>query len=406
MRDRGDFRIEERLIADTLSEYMDRVDTGRDLWPDIRDRLSQRRRTRAPSFVKLVAAAAVVALIAALAIVRPWSLSEDAMSPFAAVAHAYDGLYELETVRYRVDGTNVGGEQFVELHQVDMVKRIEYWVFDIVTGPAFGAVGGARRQEFVRIGGYRYIRRSPEVAEPFASEQRVSELTSGGWSLFPDPMRHPKEGHPWAPFGKLGGLPWSSEGAEESFDKVELVGNAEVDGQPVIHYRASRRSAPKDESDLHPMLHHWEDGKRVETVYRGVEDSLATIDTVDFWVTPDGGMLIKADWTHNERGPALPEDYRERDWCQGLGEFNVPEYGFRVWDDEDNIPGIVIGDPTMDLDTHDLGEVVCWNEKRTEGRMLWGRNLPEITGEDFWVRWVYTFTAFNKPLELPDDLPE
>ena len=85
--------MDERLISDTLSEFIDRVDTGRNLWPGIRDRLSRRRRAGVPVLVKLVAAAAVVALIAMLAIARPWSLSEDAMSPFAAVAHAYEGLY-------------------------------------------------------------------------------------------------------------------------------------------------------------------------------------------------------------------------------------------------------------------------------------------------------------------------
>ena len=254
MGGRGDPQIDERLISDTLNGYMNRVDAGRDLWPDIRDRLSQRRRARVPVFVKLVAAAAAVSLIALLAIARPWSLSEDAMSTFAAVAHAYDGLHESETVRYRVDGTNISGQEFVQRHQVDMVNRIDYSVLQIVTGPR--AVGGARRQEFVRIGGYHYIRRSPEIAEPFASEQRGSESSSGGWSLFPDAMRHPKDGHPWVPFGKLGGIPWSREGAEESFDKVELAGNAEVDGQPVIHYRASRRSGPEDRSDLPPRVHY------------------------------------------------------------------------------------------------------------------------------------------------------
>ncbi len=406
MRRRSAPQIEERLISDTLSEYMDRVDTGRDLWPEIRVRLSQPRRARVPVLVKLVVAAAVlVALTAMLSIAQPWSPAQDSMTAFAAVNHAYERLFELETVRYRVDGTNSGGQEFVELHQVDMVNRIEYWVLQIVTGPPPGAGGGAPRQEFIRIDGFHYINRPPTAAEPLASEQPSSESSPGGWSLFPDPIGHPEEGHPWAPFGQLGGIPWSSEGAEEAFDKVDLVGNAEVDGQPVIHYRASRRSGLKDVSNLRPMVLTM-DGKRVEAVHRGVEDHLKTIDTVDFWVTPDGGMLIEVDWTHTERGPELPDDYRERDWCQGLGEFSEPEYGFRLWDDEENVPGVVVGDPTMSLNTHELGQVICWNEDETEGRMPWGRNLPEIAGEDFWVRWVYTFTAFNEPLDLPKDLPE
>ena len=128
MHDRAHFQIEERLITDTLSEYMDSVDTRRDLWPGIHDRLSQPRRTRIPVLARLAVVGAVVSLVAMLAIVRPWSLSDYYMSPFAAVAHAYEGLYELETVRYRVDGTNSSGQEFVELHQVDMVNRIEYWL--------------------------------------------------------------------------------------------------------------------------------------------------------------------------------------------------------------------------------------------------------------------------------------
>ena len=399
-------QIEERLISDTLGEYLDRVDTGRNLWPGIRDRVSQPRRAGIPVPVKLVTAAAVVvALIAALPIARSTFLSEDSMTAFAAVNHAYQRLFDLKTVRYRVDGTNSGGEEFVELPQVDMVNRIEYWVLQSVTGPPPAPGGGHSRQEFIRIDGYHYIHRSPTVAEPHASEQRGSESSPAGWLLFPDPSRHPKEGHPWAPFDQLGGLPWTSEGAEDAFDRVELVGDVELDGQPVIHYRASRKSAPKDESNLRPMVLNM-DGKRVEAVHRGGEDYLRTIDTVDVWVTPDGGMLIKVDWTHIERGPELPGDYRERDWCQGLGEFSEPEFAFRVWDSEENVPGVVVGDPTMSLDTHELGQVICWNEEETEGRMPWGRNLPEISGEVFWVRWVYTFTAFNEPLDLPDDLPE
>jgi hypothetical protein len=44
MQRQGDFQIEGRPIGDALSEYMDRVDTTRDLWHGIRDGLSQRRR--------------------------------------------------------------------------------------------------------------------------------------------------------------------------------------------------------------------------------------------------------------------------------------------------------------------------------------------------------------------------
>ena len=405
MQNRGDSLIDERLIQDSLTEHIDRVDAERDLWPGIRDRLNQRRRTGFPVYARVVAATAIVSLLALLVVVRPWSLFDDSVTPFAAVAHAYEGLFELETVRYRIDGTNSSGQEFEELHQVDMVNRIEYSVSRTELPSGFGTVaGGTLRQEFLKITGKLYVRHGATVVPDFGPNAQVSESSDPGWGLFPDAMRHPKEGYPWAPFGKFGGLPWSRESAEGSFDKVELVGDTEVDGQPAVHYRVSRSSAPKDESDLHIVV-NYEFGKRVENVHRGVGDYLRSIDTVDLWVTKDNNRLIKADWMHIERGPPLPADYKERDWCEGLGEFNKPEYTFRVTDSQGN-RSYYTGAPGMSLDTHDLAEAICWNRDETEGRKVWGRNIPEQTGEDFWVRWVYTFTAFNEPLDLPEDLPE
>ena len=405
MRNRGDSQIDERLIQDALTERIDRVDTTRDLWPGIRDRLNQRRQPKFPLYARVVAATVTVAVIALLVIVRPWSLFDDSMTPFAAVAHAYEGLLELETVLYRIDGTNSSGQEFEELHQVDMINRIEHSVMrtdlSSLPGPAIGVPSS---QEFLKINGKHYIRLPGTTVEDFGPEVQTYESSEAGWGLFPDAMTHPKEGYPWAPFGKFGGLPWSRENAEESFDTVELVGDTVVDGQPAIHYRASRSSAPKDESDLHTIVYYMF-GKRVENVHRGVEDYLTTIDTVDIWVTSEGNRLIKADWMHIERGPPLPEDYKERDWCEGLGEFNEPEYTFRVTDSQGN-RSYYTGDPGMSRETHDLAEVICWNAEETEGRKVWGRSIPEHTGEDFWVRWVYTFTAFNEPLDLPEDLPE
>ena len=60
-------------------------------------------------------------------------------------------------------------------------------------------------------------------------------------TLFPNTMSHPEGGI------SLGTVWKSSEGflgvvrdAEDSFDKVEVIGDAELDGQPAVHYRASR----------------------------------------------------------------------------------------------------------------------------------------------------------------------
>ena len=39
MQNQGDSLIDERLIQDSLTDHIDRVDATRDLWPVIRDRL-------------------------------------------------------------------------------------------------------------------------------------------------------------------------------------------------------------------------------------------------------------------------------------------------------------------------------------------------------------------------------
>ena len=47
----------------------------------------------------------------------------------------------------------------------------------------------------------------------------------------------------------------------------------------------------------HPIVSYM-DGKRLETVHRGVDDYVVTMDTVDLYVTRDGVRLIKAEWMH------------------------------------------------------------------------------------------------------------
>ena len=69
--------------------------------------------------------------------------------------------------------------------------------------------------------------------------------------------------------------------------------------------------------------------KSAETVHRGTDDYAVYTDTVDLWVTPDGGRLIKADWTQIEQAPSPPSDFDERDWCDGLGEFIDAQYNYR-----------------------------------------------------------------------------
>ena len=379
MRNQGDYWIEERLVGDVLSDYMDRVDATRDLWPGIRDRLVKRRRTGFPVFARVMVAAAFVSVLVVLFIVRPWSTSNDSMSPFTAVAHAYDGLVSLETVRYRVDGTDSLGQRYVSLHQVDMVDRIHYWSMWGGADPSDDTPSG----ESIIVDGNAYDRdRTGDREWIFARETRG-----------------------WAPFGDFGGLPWRLGDVEDRFDRVELVGDIEIDGRPAAQYRASRRVEPTRKSGYAVVEYETESGepRKAETVHRGADDYAVYIDTIDLWVTPDDGRLIKVDWTLVEQAPSPPADFDERDWCHGLGEFvdaqntyrptSGPRDQFRTFD------------TPPDSDAFELAKVVCWNDGRTEGRVVWGRSLAEQTGQDFWIRWVYTFTGFNEPLELPDDLP-
>ena len=382
MQRQGDFQIEGRLIGDALSEYMDRVDTTRDLWPGIRDRLSQRRRTRFPVFAKTLAATAIVALLALLAIVRPWSLFDDSMSPFAAVAHAYDGLLELETIRYRVDGIDSSGYQFIRNHQIDSVNRIHYNAMQVDTDPA----GNPLVIEWIIVGGREYKR---------------DWLSGGEWAFSSEPGD-------WASIGDLVGLPWNLAGAQDRFDQVEVMENVEINGRPAVHYRASKRARPTGAPGNSVV--EWdaksEQVKGAETVHRGTSDYASYVDTVDLWITPDDGRLVKADWTQFEQAPSPPHDLDERDWCKGLGEFVEAQYDYRLNSGPPNEVHIKSFDAPTDSDAYELAKVICWNGDRTEGRVVWGRSRAEVLGEDSWVRWVYTFTAFNEPLDLPEDMPE
>ena len=382
MLHRGDYQIEERLIGDALSEYMDRVNATREIWPEVRERLSRRRRTKLPILVRVAAATALVSLLAVLAIVRPWSLLDDSMSPFAAVAHAYEGLFELETVRFRIDGNDSLGQQYIRLDQVDMVNRIHYSAIWGGVEPAIDPPS----VELITVNGKAYDR---------------NRTNNGEWTFSRDTKG-------WAPFGDFGGLPWSRGGAEDRFDRVELVGDVEIDGRTAVHYRASRRVQPTGTPGFAVMEFDTESNelKSAETVHRGTDDYAVYADTVDLWVTPDGDRFIKADWMKVEQAPSPPADFDDRDWCHGLGEFVDAQYAYRPASGPLPLRRFLSFDAPTDSDAYELAKVVCWNKGRTEGRVVWGRSLAEQFGEDFMIQWVFTFTAFNEPLDLPEDMPE
>ena len=380
MLHRGGPRIEGWLIADALREYMDRVDIGRDLWPNISDRLRHRKRTRFPTIARVMATTAIVSLLAILAVARPWSIFDGSTSLFAAVGHAYDSLYEFETVRYQVDGDDSFGQHYASIHQVDMVNHIRYSVTWLGTDLA----SNPPSIESITVNGKAYDRNWTG-----GGEWTFSRVTKG-----------------WAPFGDFGGLPWSREKAEDRFDRVELVGEVEIDGLPVIHYRATRRIKPTGTPGYTVMEVDTESGelRSARTVHRGADDYAVHIDTVDLWVTSENDTLIKADWTQIEQAPKPPADLGERDWCQGLGEFVGAQYYYRLGSGLLN--DFYSFDAPMDSDDYGLAKIICWNVDRTEARVVWGRSLAEQIGQDFWIRWQYAFTAFNEPLNLPDDLPE
>ena len=424
MPSQSDSRIEGRLIGDALTDHMDRIDDTRDLWPDIRDRLRQRRRTKLPIFVRVAAATAIVFLFIVLAIVRPWSLFDETMAPFAAVAHAYEGLFELETVKYRVDGSGSLGNHFSTLNQVDLVNRIDYAVTSLspdsdgnfpLLDP--GSISEFPRLESILINGKSYTRFTTSDGErgniSFHSGYRMSRdgdelirVEDGKWML--EGEMHDGEETGWKPFGHLGGTPWNHEDAEDQFDKVELVGMDEVDGQPAMHYRGSKRNTPSGKQGLSVIVIDGKTGqhKPAKIVYRETDVLPDIKHTVDLWVEPNDGRLLKIDWTQVEKAPTRPADFEERDWCQGLGEFAIAQYNYRRASDPALEFQILYFDAPQDSGLYKLLEITCWNGDRSEGRVVWGRTSAEEFGEEFWMRWIYTFTAFNEPLDLPSDIPE
>lgn len=406
MRNRDEARIEEQLIQDALTEHIDRVNDTRDLWPDIRDRLSQRRRTRFPVYARVAAATVVVALLALLVIVRPWSLFDDSMTPFAAVAHAYDGLIELETVRYRIDSSGSLGNQYSTLLQVDLVNSIEYSVETDRLDPGSGSL----KSESILINGKAYTKTTTSDGEPPIAGYRLGmegeeiiEYEYGVW-VFEGEVKS------WNPFGSLGGLPWRREDAEEQFDEVELMEVGEIEGQPVVRYRASRtgRFTASDVHGLRTMVIDLEslEPKIAEIVHRGTDDFAVYVDTVDLWVTSNEGRLIQVDWMKTEQSLSSPLDVDEGDGCQGLGEFVNIEYLYRRATDTPTGFQVYGSESPPDSDQYKLMKIICWNEDRSEARIVWGRSQAEEFGGDYWRRLIYTFTGFNEPLDLPEDLPE
>ena len=99
-------------------------------------------------------------------------------------------------------------------------------------------------------------------------------------------------------------------------------------------------------------------------------------------------------------------DLDERDWCCDIGEFVNAQYNYRRASDP--VPGFQIFslDAPQDTGLYEQLTITCWNGDRSEGRVVWGRTLAEEFGKEFLMRWIYIFTAFNEPLDLPTGLPE
>ena len=111
-----------------------------------------------------------------------------------------------------------------------------------------------------------------------------------------------RETRGWEPFGDLGGLPWGRQEVEERFDRVERIGEVEVDGQPAVHYRAKREitlSASQETAAYQDGV-----GRLLINVYSGTDELRALMDTLDLWVAPDGGRIIKAVLMQVERAPS------------------------------------------------------------------------------------------------------
>ena len=122
------FEVDEQLIAEALSDRLDRIAPRKDLWQKVQSEAFQPRpRFRIGRLARLVVVAGLLALAAMLALLQPWSGDEATLiSPAMAVAKAYEGLISVDTAHIRIETENNQGLRVLELRQVDVVNKIGY----------------------------------------------------------------------------------------------------------------------------------------------------------------------------------------------------------------------------------------------------------------------------------------
>ena len=351
--------LNEQLIRETTESKVASIAPRRDIWRSVQEKvLRPKARLRLPWFRILATVGAVLTVIIAAQAVIWYNEDGRSSSPLVAVAEAYEGLFSLETVRYRIDGSNSDGTRFTQLFQVDLPRQIFYralWLDDSVPS------SDPPKSELLTIGGTQYVRQSDAVSQ--GSWRSLGQVSGS------------------APLREFVDLPLNPDTREQRYDRVRRLPDEEINGVPVQHYVAER------------SIHG---------------DSLkVTRDTIHLWVGIDDGLPIKAETLHQERWsqPGAPVDL-DKDWCEdstghvpGLTEMKVA-YG---------LPSGVQESPDGRIPAHLLQPmlILCKNKEGTKGMAVW--QLSEIPpgeeGYDLTVRWVYTFTEFNGPLELPDPLP-
>ena len=350
--------LNEQYIKETTELKVASIAPRRDIWRLIREEIARpETRPRIP-WARVLVTATVVLAIMVLAQLASWYGEERRSSPWGAVAQAYEGLLSLETVKYRVDGSNSDGSRFTQLFQVDFPGQIYYRALWLEDSDPFS---GAPNSELLTIEGIQYVRHDDALSD---REWQTMGRVSGS-----------------DPFQEFADLPWNPITARR-FDDVRRLPDEELEGVAVRHYVAER-VVVGDSSEIQN-------------------------DTIHLWLGIDDGLPIKAEHVHEERWSQSGASVDlEKDWCvdsaghlpEGLTEMEVA-YG---------LPAGVKENADRRVPEHLLEPMVilCWNEERTRGMAVWRKSEIPVgeDGYDLSVTWVYTFTEFNRPLHLPEPLP-
>ena len=117
-----------------------------------------------------------------------------------------------------------------------------------------------------------------------------------------------------------------------------MVGEEEIDGVSVSHYRATGSNGPNDGPQYGEVEYGSEDGasfqspgtesyepsKMAISVHRGPEDYSIYLNIIDLWVSSENGILVKADLMRIEQAPPYLQTLKKGTGARALDSFQMP----------------------------------------------------------------------------------